>query len=105
MSQNKFFETMASSILSCHVTTFYLEKLKATPLAKGVLKKHINLTLNELKRHERAEIDVLYDKEDEATTHLIDVHYDCINEFSSVPLHLQGELTEVIKQFKKDNEL
>lgn len=100
MNQNKIFQTRASSILSCHITAFYLERLKSTPYAKRLLKKRINLALIELKKQETSEIDVLYDEEDEATTHLADVHYDCINEFSSVPLHLQGELTEVIREFK-----
>lgn len=104
-NENVFFQNLASCILSCHVTSFYLEKLKGTAYAKELLKRHLNLTLKELQKHESKEIDILYDKEDEYVTNLTDIHYDCINEFASVPIHLQGELKEVIKQFKKDNEL
>ena len=103
MKNKKLFQDRASSILSGHVTTFYLDKLKGTPFAKGLAKKYLNMTLKELRKYEKQEIDVLYDKEDEYTTNLIDIHYDCINEFASVPLHFQGDLTELIKQFKKDN--
>lgn len=103
MKNKKLFQNIASSILSSHVTAFYLDKLKGTPYAKGLLKKYLNMTLKEMKKYEAHEIDVLYDKEDESTTNLTDIHYDCINAFTSVPIHLPGDLTKLIKQFKKDN--
>ncbi|MGB0896936.1 MAG: hypothetical protein ACPGRW_06415 [Flavobacteriaceae bacterium] len=95
----KTIDLIASSIIVLETANYLLGELKHTRFAKRILKKHISNTLEEIKRKESSEIDILFENEDEATTILLDADLKFTETVSRVNIKDKSEVTGIIQAY------
>ena len=101
-TSEKMLRTISASMISLHVTGFFLNEIKSTKYAKGLLKKYINLVLKEVEKVERKEIDMLYAMEEETTVLCTNISIDFIKEISNVSFEDQDDVRALILAHKQD---
>ena len=94
-------EKIVHAIISSQVNLHYLEQVRFSPHFEKDLKNKVNLSLKALLRHSKL-FEILENDVEDSTIDVHDVFYDFIKNVNTVNIEEMGEISGMIKAYKKD---
>ena len=105
MTKLKTAQKVSQSIIVNQIALHYNSEIKHTKFYKHNLKKQLNLLISELEKAEKKEFELMFEKDnlDEIVVNFQNLFCEMVNELSTIDIQYVGEITGIIKAYKKDS--